>query len=70
MLKDLAAIIAEYACKKVVFEIPDAVESAGYSKATKARLDSSKLQPLGWKAEHDIKQGIIRTINILKTIGK
>ena len=43
MLKDLAAIIADYAGKKVVFEIPDAVESAGYSKATKARLDSSKL---------------------------
>ena len=29
MLKDLAAIIADYAGKKVVFEIPDAVESAG-----------------------------------------
>ena len=52
MLKDLAAIIADYAGKKVVFEIPDAVESAGYSKATKARLDSSKLNSLGWKAKY------------------
>ena len=68
ILKDLAAIIAEYVGKKVVFELPDAVESAGYSKATKARLDSSKLQKLGWKAEYNIKQGLIRTIEMLKMI--
>lgn len=69
MLKDLAAIIADYAGKKVVFEIPDAVESAGYSKATKARLDSSKLNSLGWKAKYDIKTGIVRTIEMLKAIN-
>lgn len=69
MLKDLAAIIADYAGKKVVFEIPDAVESAGYSKATKARLDSSKLNSLGWKAKYDIKTGIVRTMEMLKVIN-
>lgn len=69
MLKDLAAIIADYAGKKVVFEIPDAVESAGYSKATKARLDSSKLNSLGWKAKYDIKTGIVRTMEMLKAIN-
>ena len=69
MLKDLAAIIADYAGKKVVFEIPDAVESVGYSKATKARLDSSKLNSLGWKAKYDIKTGIVRTIKMLKAIN-
>ena len=68
MLKDLAAIIANYAGKKVVFEIPDAVESAGYSKATKARLDSNKLQQLGWNAKYDIKSGIKRTIDMLRRI--
>ena len=36
MLKDLAEVIAGAVGKNVVFEIPDAVESAGYSKATKA----------------------------------
>ena len=50
---------------EVVFEIPDAVESAGYSKATKARLDSTKLQGLGWKALYNIEEGIERTIKIL-----
>ena len=68
MLKDLARIIASTVNRKVVFEIPDAVESAGYSKATKARLDSQKLQCLGWKAMYDIKEGIGKTICVLKDI--
>lgn len=65
MLKDLANIIAGSVGRSVVFEIPDAVESAGYSKATKARLDSLKLQRLGWNALYSIKEGIDRTIKIL-----
>lgn len=66
MLKDLAAIIAAKANRKVVFEIPDAIEAAGYSKATKARLDGSKLRKLGWEARYDIQSGIYRTMDILK----
>jgi nucleoside-diphosphate-sugar epimerase len=68
MLKDLAAIIAESVGKKVVFELPDAVEAAGYSTATKARLDGSKLKELGWKPRYDMEQGLSRTIKILKEI--
>lgn len=66
MLKDLAAVIAAIAGKKVMFETPDAVEAAGYSTATKARLDGSKLKRLGWKAKYDIQSGMKRTIAILK----
>jgi nucleoside-diphosphate-sugar epimerase len=66
MLKDLAKIVAETSGKKVVFEIPDEVESAGYSTATKARLDGHKLKSLGWNAKYDIRSGIERTIKILK----
>ena len=65
-LKDLAQIIADYAGRKVVFEIPDATEAAGYSKATKALLDSTKLQGLGWKAQFDMKTGLEHTIDILR----
>ena len=65
MLKDLAVIIAGIAGKEVVFEIPDAVEAAGYSKATKARLDGRKLKQLGWTALYDIQGGLERTIEIL-----
>ena len=68
MLKDLAAAIADISGKKVVFEIPDSVEAAGYSTATKARLNGLKLQALGWKPKYDIKSGIERTIAILKEI--
>lgn len=64
-LKDLAAIIAETVGRKVVFEIPDAVEASGYSKATKARLDGSKLKALGWHARYDIRSGLERTLRIL-----
>ena len=67
-LKDLAKIIADHAGKQVVFEIPDAIEAAGYSKATKALLDGSKLKKLGWKPFYTIKDGIPRTADILKTI--
>ena len=65
MLKDLAAEIAGHVGTKVVFEIPDAVESAGYSKATIAILNSEKLQALGWKAQYNIHDGLSRTIDIL-----
>lgn len=68
MLKDLAGIIADYTGRKVIFEIPDEVERAGYSTATKARLDSTKLQKLGWKAKYSISEGIERTIDILKNM--
>lgn len=68
MLKDLASTIANIVGKKVVFEIPDAVEAAGYSTATKARLDSSKLKKLGWTARYDIQTGMERTIKILREL--
>ena len=65
-LRDLAELIAGISGKEVRFEIPDAVEAAGYSKATKARLDGHKLQALGWQPQYDIRTGIERTITILK----
>ena len=66
-LKDLAYFIADINGKQVVFEIPDEVEAAGYSTATKARLDGQKLLALGWKPKYDIRSGIERTIHIIKT---
>ena len=68
MLKDLAAIIAGMSGKKVVFELPDAVEASGYSTATKARLDGHKLAALGWKPKYDIQSGLERTVRILRDI--
>lgn len=67
-LKDLAQIIADFAGKKVVFEIPEAIEANGYSKATKALLDGSKLKKLGWKPFYSIREGVVRTLKIMKTL--
>lgn len=68
MLKDLAKSIAATVDKKVVFELPDAVEKAGYSTATKAILNTEKLHSLGWKALYGIQNGVKNTVAILKTI--
>ena len=68
MLRDLAMLIAGIKGKKVVFELPDTIEAAGYSKATKARLNGHRLQELGWRPKYDIKTGMERTIGILETL--
>ena len=64
-LKDLAALIAETAGRQVIFEIPDETESAGYSKATKARMDGKKLAALGWRAQYGIEEGVARTVEMM-----
>lgn len=70
-LKELASIVAKSVGKEVVFEIPDAVESAGFSKVTKALLDNSKIaKELGFKASYDIKTGIEKTVRIMKQLSE
>ena len=64
-LKNLAETIADIAGTKVVYEIPDETEKAGYSTATKAILSSEKIKSLGWKAKYDIKQGIDKTLQCI-----
>lgn len=65
-LRNLAKIIADYAKKHVIFELPDEVERAGYSKVTKAVMNAAKLKTLGWKAQYDMKNGLERTIEVLR----
>lgn len=67
-LKDLSLTIANVVGRKVVFANPDIVESAGYSTATKARLDGGKLKQIGWRAKYNIDTGIKRTIVILSEL--
>ena len=69
-LKEIAGIIAEEAGTKVVFDLPDAVEAAGFSKATKARLDGSKLRALGWRAQYSLREGISRTLGCLNPLSR
>lgn len=69
-LKDLAKVLAKEAGADVVFELPDKVEQVGYSTATKALLDSAKMEQLGWKALTSIEVGIGKTVQILRDIKK
>lgn len=63
-LKDLAQIIADIANVQVIFELPNQIESAGFSKATKARLSGRKIRDLGWKPLMPLNQALIRTMQV------
>lgn len=65
-LKDLAALVAEWAGRKVVFDLPNAAERAGYSTATRAVMRGTKLKKLGWCPLYDIETGIKLTMEMLK----
>lgn len=69
MLKDLAQMLAGCAGTEVVFDLPDELEAAGYSKATKALSDGTKIRNLGWKPSYTITEGIERTVKILRDLG-
>lgn len=64
-LRDLATLVAEVGGVKVVFDLPDAAEAAGYSKATLALMDGSKAHALGWHPIYDIQNGIASTMYLL-----
>ncbi len=68
MLKDLANLIAEISNTTVIFDLPSETESKGFSKATCAVLDSSKIKSLGWYALYDIQKGIQRTISTIASL--
>ena len=68
-LKDVARICASYNDKEVVFDFADdGLANSGYSKASYAIQDPSKLEGLGWSAKVTIKDGILNTIKILKEL--
>ena len=67
MLKEIAKICASYCEKDVVFDLnDDGFNKGGYSKASLAVQDPSKLESLGWSAKIGLKDGICRTIQMLK----
>ena len=61
-IREFAGTIARAAGVKLIFENPDDIEAAGYSKVARAVLDPSKLEELGFSAEYDLESGIKETI--------
>ena len=65
-LRDLATLIAERFGRKVVFDIPNAAESSGFSPVLKACMGSDKIKKLGWDVTYDIRSGMQQTISEMK----
>mgnify|MGYP002858785130 CR=1 FL=1 len=65
-LRNTAEICASCCDSKLTYDVPDEIERQGYSTATKARLDGTKIKSLGWKPDYNLENGIRRTIEILR----
>ena len=66
-LREFAAICAECAGRNVVFDLPSETESKGFSIATKAILDNSRLKEIGFTPRNSIRDAIRRTCELLKS---
>ena len=67
-ISELANRIAKVAGQKVIIQTATDIESKGYSSVTKAVLDPSKIEQLGWKPLYSIEDGISQTIYVLSNL--
>ena len=65
-LKDFAGLCAKAIGKEIIFDLPSKIEQKGFSIASIAILDNSRLKGIGFKPHYDIINAINRTIVILK----
>ena len=67
-IREMAEIIAELCGVEVCFELPTDVEKAIFNPMENAVLNADKLQKLGWIGNYGIREGIKRTIRIVKDL--
>ena len=65
-LRKMAEWLAEDNGVKVVFDLPDQTEQAGYSTATRALLDTEKITGLGWRPQTHMREGLRKTVGSLR----
>ena len=63
-IRDYAATLADTANVSLAFDLPPEAEKAGYSKITRAVLDPSKLEKMGWQPEYSLEKGLEHTYRI------
>lgn len=67
-IREMADIIAEICGVKVCFELPNDEEKAVFNPMMDAVLDSTKLRALGWNCMYNIREGLSRTIGIMRDL--
>ena len=65
-LKDFAMSCAQWANRKVIFDLPSETERKGFSVAQQAILDSKRLEDIGWRPQYDFTNALTRTLEMLK----
>ena len=70
LLRDFANSCAAAGGMSLIAGEPTEAEKAGYSKITKAVMNTDKLLSLGWNAKYDVCDGVLRTVNYLKELTK
>ena len=64
-IAEVAQAVADCTGTKVIFDLPDIVESKGFSKPQNCILKTDKIKSLGWSGKYDLKTGIDETMTIL-----
>lgn len=65
-LKELAQKLAEISGKQVIFELPDAIEQQGFSKANTAILNNEKIKDTGWFPIFSLEESLKHTVQLVK----
>lgn len=65
-IREYAQTLAEVGGVSLKFDLPPAVEQAGYSKITRAVLNPERLEALGWSAKYDLRTGLEHTYLCLR----
>ena len=65
-IAEVAKAIADLAGTNVTFDLPDDIESKGFSKPQNCVLKTDKIQMLGWNGKYDLKHGLQETLEILR----
>ena len=66
MLRDAAQMIADLSGVSLRYEQPDAVEASGYSRASRAVMDSRKLAACHWQPAYSMREALQRTLAVLR----
>ncbi|MGM0883317.1 MAG: NAD-dependent epimerase/dehydratase family protein [Bacillota bacterium] len=65
-IRQIAETLSEIYNLGIRFEIPEVTEKKGYSKVQRAVLNTEKLENLGWNPTVNLKDGLKKTLSIIK----